>query len=55
LNEVLDGFVSGVWMYFERGCESANGREGLTRLKLATDECLLGGENYLIDNRFAGS
>lgn len=54
MDKVLNGLMRGVRVDFESGCQGANGRESLPWLELAANKCFLGGENYLIHNRFTG-
>jgi hypothetical protein len=54
LNEVLNGFMRGIRVDFQSGCQGPNGGEALPRLELAADEGFLGSKDHLINNRFAG-
>ena len=55
MNQVLNGFVRGVGMDFERRRERPDGGENLAGLQFAADESLLGGKDQLIEDLFAGA
>src|SRR5262245_15823905 len=53
-DQVLHHLGGGVGIDLELCCESAHGRKGIARLKLAGHERLGRGEHDLLENRLAG-
>ena len=55
LDKVLDHSMRSIGMDLQFGRKRPHRWERLSRRKLAADECLCGGVNNLVDNRFSGA